>query len=141
MTTIASDGKCMVSDGYITAGDTVVETNRRKVFKLKSGDLIGFAGNGYNWESVIEYFNRKDCDWPKIVGTQQILFLCKKSGKLFLYDQDGRSFERTGNVSIGSGWHFAIGAMDAGKSPEEAVQIACNRDVHSGGSIFVETLS
>jgi ATP-dependent protease HslVU (ClpYQ) peptidase subunit len=43
---------------------------------------------------------------------------------------DGRSCD-----AIGSGEEYAIGAMDAGLSAKDAVKIACNRDIYSGGRI------
>jgi ATP-dependent protease HslVU (ClpYQ) peptidase subunit len=53
---------------------------------------------------------------------------------------DGRSMAADGQsidppFAIGSGMDFALGAMDAGKSPAEAVEIACRRDPHSGGEV------
>jgi hypothetical protein len=38
-------------------------------------------------------------------------------------------------MTIGSGGAMALGAMLAGKSPKQAVEIACQRDIKSGGDI------
>lgn len=35
-----------------------------------------------------------------------------------------------GIIAVGSGYQFALGAMEAGKSPTEAVRIACRRDLN-----------
>jgi ATP-dependent protease HslVU (ClpYQ) peptidase subunit len=142
VTTVACDGKRMASDGYISAGDVLVETNYRKVHKLEDGRILGFAGNGYNWEPVIDYFKStaKNKKWPTISGNSSILLL-EPNGRCLLYDNEGRSFERTVPVAIGSGWQFALGAMDNGASVEEAVLIASKRDLATGGTIFIEELS
>lgn len=41
------------------------------------------------------------------------------------------------HIAFGTGSHFALGAMDAGAEVKEAIQIACQRDVYSGGEIDV----
>jgi ATP-dependent protease HslVU (ClpYQ) peptidase subunit len=129
----------MSSDGYITTGEVVVETNYKKVYKLKDGRLIGFSGNGYNWKPILDYFNGHRKKWPQINGNTSILLL-ETNGRAYVYDSDGRSFERTVPVAIGSGWMFALGAMEAGASTEKAVWISARRDVCTGGSVFTETL-
>lgn len=143
MTTIACDGKTMVSDGMITTGDVTVETTRQKVHRLKDGRLVGFAGNAYNWKPVLDYFNHKNpkkAQWPKIVGSNSILVL-ERDGRCVIYDADGRTFERTPPLAVGSGWMFAIGAMDAGMSPLGAVHIASKRDIATGGKTFTLNLN
>lgn len=40
-------------------------------------------------------------------------------------------------VAIGSGSSYAIGALDAGASPEDAVKIACRRDANTGEPVTV----
>lgn len=40
-------------------------------------------------------------------------------------------------VAIGSGGAYAIGALDAGASPEDAVKIACRRDANTGEPVTV----
>ena len=39
------------------------------------------------------------------------------------------------SIAIGSGSKYAIGAMDCGKTAQEAVQIAARRDTGTGGTI------
>lgn len=42
--------------------------------------------------------------------------------------------------AIGSGGSFALGAMDAGASAEEAVKIACKRDLYTSEPVEVEKI-
>lgn len=141
MTTIVCDGKRMASDGYISAGDVLVETNYRKVHKLQDGRLIGFAGNGYNWQPVLDYFNSdaKKKKWPHITGGCSIIVL-EKDGRVLMYDSEGRIFERSVPAAVGSGWQFALGALDVGATVEQAIEAAAKRDLATGGTIFVEEL-
>jgi len=63
------------------------------------------------------------------------------SGELYLYE--GRtdvSMPVKQPFSTGSGSVYAVGAMDAGASAEEAVNIACYRDPYSGGDVQVMSL-
>jgi ATP-dependent HslUV protease subunit HslV len=131
----------MASDGYISSGDTLIETEYKKVHKLKDGSIMGFAGNGYNWQPVMDYFNSdsKKKKWPHITGSSSIIHL-QTDGSILVYDNEGRCFQRTAPAAIGSGWQFALGAMDAGFTPQEAVAVAIGRDLASGGAIFVEEL-
>lgn len=41
----------------------------------------------------------------------------------------------SGTYSIGSGYAFALGAMDMGASPREAIEVAATRDPNTGGKI------
>ena len=59
-------------------------------------------------------------------------------GKLIYYSAGNYEEIRNGqHIAFGSGAHFALGAMDAGASVKKAIQIACNRDIYSGGHIDV----
>lgn len=41
----------------------------------------------------------------------------------------------TGTYAIGSGYAFALGAMDMGATPREAIEVAATRDPNTGGKI------
>lgn len=59
-------------------------------------------------------------------------------GKLIYYS--GGNYEEISkgqHIAFGTGSHFALGAMDAGASVKKAIQIACQRDIYSGGEIDV----
>ena len=45
----------------------------------------------------------------------------------------------TGIYGIGSGADYAIGALMAGASVEDAIKIAIKLDINSGGSIQIES--
>lgn len=141
MTTIVCDGRSMGCDGQISSGDTIVETECIKVFKLPDGSIIGFAGNGYNWQSILKYFtsNAKGKKWPELEGHQDTLLL-KPDGSILMYDHEGRPFQRTAPVCIGSGWKFAVVAMDITNDIKTAIEAAIKRDSFSSGKITILSL-
>ena len=137
MTTITCDSKSMAADGLITSNDLILQEDAVKIFRLDDGSLVGFAGNTYNWQSVIDYFN--DCikmtsnpSWPEVTGNHAILRLMP-DGKAYTYDNKGRKWPRPTPTAIGSGRDYAMGAMLAGASPAKAVFFASKLDTHSGG--------
>lgn len=132
----------MGCDGQITFGDTIAETDCLKVHRLDDGSLVGFAGNTYNWEVILDFLNSKSRTkkWPEIAGYQDTLIL-ETDGSIFLYDHLGRRFERTSPVAIGSGAKYALAALDCGADIKEAIEVACKRDIHSSGTIRVVELN
>jgi 20S proteasome alpha/beta subunit len=60
-------------------------------------------------------------------------------GTVLSYDNKGRCLTEELPTATGSGREFALAAMDLGASPEEAVKIACERDMMSGGNITALT--
>ena len=56
------------------------------------------------------------------------------------FDEDREMVRVMTPFAIGSGDDFAIGAMEAGASPEAAVVIAAKRDTGTGGEITVLSL-
>lgn len=135
MTTIATDGKSMAGDGRITEFDRVCLSNHQKVVRLKDGRIVGFSGNAYNWDEYAAWLNNGG-DPPKVHETFGALVL-SPDGTLCSYDEFGRRFPEAAPYAIGSGSALAIGAMDAGMTAERACEIACARDVWSGGKITV----
>lgn len=139
MTTIVTDGHSMACDGLITSGDTIIENDRNKIFKLKDGSIVGFAGNTFNWQELIKWFETDPIirgKWPKVTGNCAIIHLLT-DGSVLTYDEEGRTWSRPSKNAIGSGRNYALGALDAGLPAVRACNIASLRDVHSGGTIRV----
>jgi ATP-dependent protease HslVU (ClpYQ) peptidase subunit len=71
-------------------------------------------------------------------GEQRFRFIMAVGGELFDIADD-LSVCRTddGFYGVGSGADFALGALAAGATPEEAVNIACRFSVYSSGPLLV----
>lgn len=142
MTTIATDGKSMAGDGLvIDHRETVVDTERRKVFRLADGRIIGGAGNAADvdaWRAWLEGGKDGACpiDSDRFAG-----LILSPDGTVHWVDHKGREMETPVPSACGSGQDFAYGAMAVGASAALAVAAAASRDAYSGGTITVEHLS
>lgn len=155
MTTIAYRNSILVSDGQVSFGERIDQMNLKKVRKI-NGCLVGGAGR---LTSVLQFFSWFEgwSDAQLVQGeaphvqvfipeglededfTGLVVFT---DGVVFMYEGGKRSYELVNSeyYAIGSGADFALSAMDAGATAEEAVKVAIKRDVFSGGEIFVEEL-
>lgn len=71
-------------------------------------------------------------DWPWGVALVVI------QGRIFHIDHDFAVYEAARDWDgIGSGAHYAIGALAAGKSVEKALEIAAEHDLYTGGELHV----
>ena len=155
MTTIATRNGVMVSDGQVSFGDRIDQTNLKKVRKI-NGCLVGGAGR---LSSVLQFFNWFE-EWsnaqvvqgesphvqvfiPENIDDEDFTgIVVFTDGVIFMYEGGKRCYEIVGAeyYAIGSGADFALSAMDAGASAEDAVKVAIKRDVFSGGELFIEHL-
>lgn len=140
MTTIATDGKSMAADGLaVDHCDTVITETRSKLRRLKDGRIAGGSGNSFDLTSWFEWLDAgKKGDCP--VQSEQFAGLILSSEGVLWVDYKGRETSVPTPSATGSGQDYAYGAMEAGASPEQAVLIACKRDIHSGGEVTVLSL-
>jgi len=135
---MASDSRC--SDEH----DTHV-TSTKKVYRLSNGALYGYAGDSDDRD--LRALLSKST--PRKMPTRAQLATLKTDAKVIVVFPKGQCYtieiefdkEKTNDwvasvdlitdeiVAVGSGYQFAMGAMEAGKSPAEAVRIACRRDL------------
>jgi hypothetical protein len=138
VTTIATDGKSMAGDGRCHDHcDTLVDDAKCKVFRLPDGRIVGGSGNSFDvdsWRLWVAGGKIGDCP----IESEQFAALILLTDETVLWvDHKGRETITPPPVAIGSGQDFAYGAMEAGLSAEQAVQVACRRDTRSGGKITV----
>lgn len=136
MTTIATDGKTIAADGQSTAGDMVTSLESVKLARLPDGSIIGGCGDLSPMRRAINCLHAPDAHPDDFTGEFTLLRLYP-DGKIVSYEGCLFAFELPAPVAIGSGREFAMGAMLAGKKPSEAVEIAKQRDIYSGGNVLV----
>jgi len=140
MTTIATDGKTIASDSYITS-DILVSRNTVKVFRI-GDEYVGCRGDCDVGDAYMDWLRKgaKPKEKPKIEGEDIEFDAVHLNAKGEVFCVDGVNFAKF-QVDVpyatGSGGPIALGAMLAGKSPEEAVAIAITVDIHSGGKVNV----
>lgn len=136
MTTIAYDGNTLCSDSQSTLGmDFIYENDCKKIY-TEVGPFIalGIAGNFQDAMDVIEViqdFNTIEQIRGFDFGpdTKMTMIGITYQGTLWSYKgTESTELRADQPFAIGSGSDFAIGAIDAGCTAEEAVKIAARRD-------------
>jgi ATP-dependent protease HslVU (ClpYQ) peptidase subunit len=137
VTTIATDGRSMAADGQSSLdGGQIICTTKKKIYRLSDGSLLGGAGTTWELDKAVEWLN----------GDQQAPAPKLKDFAGLKLTPDGRAFYCTEPLqfsqidvpaAVGSGQELAVGAMLAGASPKQAIEVAIKRDPHSGGRILV----
>lgn len=143
MTTIAWDGEVLAVDSLGVMNDIIVDQKTRKLF-LNIGDYKAVAICGHYDEMLsfvywLKELNSKEA--PKAEGTAVCI---DQENNCYVYhcQKVARRIPATAPYANGSGFELALGAMDAGVSARNAVEIACKRDIFSGGEInFYSTVS
>lgn len=148
MTTIAYDGRYVVADGRSTVGNLVTGKKARKIWVidltingLTEKAIFAGAGSYQSINMVRSHLEREDFLMAEVVPE---LEPGSFSGMVVL--QDGRCYvledrlvpmEQEYPTALGSGTDYAMAAMALGKSAVEAVRVACDLDVYSGGELMV----
>lgn len=137
MTTIATDGQTMAADGRLTSLDIVFNSQCNKLRRLRDGSIAAGAGESGAIRKIIAWVEDGGTQ-PKTKGARVLVL--RPNGKLELADGGDGLIEVEAPIGIGTGGDIAIGAMEAGASPAEAVAIAARRDPFTGGDIQVMEL-
>lgn len=143
MTTIAYKDGVLAADTLITCGDH--RDGYTEKVKRIGGVLLAAAGSAIQADRFFEWAQRgfhpadrpsdipedEKCNWLRV----------ESDGSLSVW-ANGSSWKTKpmdGMYALGSGSEYALGAMAAGASPEEAVRIAMKFDTKTGGDITVVT--
>lgn len=136
MTTIAANLKEMAGDSRVTVGS--ISYHADKVFRI--GDsIVGVCGDAGLTTKFLAWF-RKECPSDEIGMTldddHTFGALVLNPRGLFYYSdcaEPDRLHDKY--FAIGSGADIAVTAMTLGKTPTEAVHIACKLDFNSGAPV------
>ena len=124
----------------------------RKIERLDNGRYFLGAGHLYtiglarDWaESDFSEDERPDFDVLYGDQGEDFAFSClviSEDGRIAVLIDDEMQPQAVQDdfLAVGSGAAYAIGALEAGADPEEAVEIAISRDGNSGGPIQVEVI-
>lgn len=150
MTTIAYRNGIMASDSIVTTSDYIVGMTP-KVMRFRNGCLFGAAGDA-DTRAIEKMLSGIKTPRSMPTGKQlAALEVCADcimvwpNGQVFQIDINcpddtkqwkGSVYETTGPYfAIGSGFQFALTAMRLGKSAAEAVEIAAEFDLKTGGPV------
>lgn len=138
MTTIVCDRKSMAADKRVTGGPMFKTT---KIFRVR-GSLLGIAGNVEQALRFVDW-RRNSGPQPQFVETTSIEVIeLTSEGKLFWWGAEMVGIPIEGGCyAIGSGAALALGAMEMGATPKQAIQIASKWDATTGSDVQTLTLA
>ena len=166
---VRRNGKvAMAGDGQVTAGETVMKGNARKVRKIYDGKILtGFAGSVADaftlfdkFETKVKELNgdltRSAVELAKLWRTDrslsklEALLLVADSSKILLISGDGNVIEPENDViAIGSGGNYAYAAAlayldssdySAKEIAEKSLKIAGDICIYTNNNVTVEEL-
>lgn len=138
MTTIVADRKGMAADKRITGTVAVFKTP--KLYRV-NGSVIGYAGNVEQALQFIEWRRHPDTKPTFSEPSFEILELTS-DGRLMWWGSEMIAVPiEDDHYAIGSGAAYALGAMAAGATVKEAIQIAAMYDANTGTEVQTLTLS
>lgn len=134
MTTIAVNGRSMAGDGITTCNGHIL-AYPQKVNRAPDGSLFGATGLTTQCEKFRQWMmSDPQPDFPSFDEDFCALIL-RPNGKVYWIDKHNAYIEYAMPAAIGSGSEYAIGAMMAGRTPKQAVEIAAMRDRSTAGDI------
>jgi hypothetical protein len=93
--------------------------------------IVGYAGNSGDIGAVFGWLSNPVDKAPRVKNTELIVLTSNK--EIYTnYNLNGWTFVDKPYYSIGSGSHFAMGAMAVGKGSAKAVAVACEMDPATG---------
>lgn len=136
MTTIAYRDGVLAADSLVTLGETALPGATKKITRLPSGDLFGFCGALADGMMLLKALLDEEEDLPTWRGGTTGVLIEKKTGRISVYEGHGPFiYEPARFGAWGSGMEFALGALAAGASAEQAVKIATKFDINSRGPV------
>ena len=142
MTTIATDGKTIAGDGLRTFCDEITGTNHKKI-RIVDGKIYTFTGSAALFSPAIKWYavgaNLKAL--PKAEDNHWVLVVIDQSGITRITSAMPWPEQFDPPFCLGAGEDFALGAMRAGLSPEEAVRLTAKHFTHTGGEIQVVNIA
>ena len=145
MTTIAYDGNIIAADGQVTDDDTITDTEVIKLYNFvtEGGADVVVAYTGAlegktrfeSWASCQAISDSQEDLWAEL-ELEGLVFEALVVGKNCLSFEEGRHPSLChGAQALGNGAKFALAAMKCGKNAIEAVEIASQLDIYTGGKI------
>lgn len=142
MTTIATDGATIAADGLVQSNGIVATRSFRKIV-VEDCVIYALAGTMCMLRPLIEWVKAgadperapktAESDW----GCLLVIDGLGKEGARCYFSKAPYPDSVDFPFAIGSGREIALGAMKAGKTPRQALDIAADCDIYSGGEIQV----
>lgn len=136
MTTIACDGKVIVTDGQGSDGNSINCGYFKKIHKLSDGRYIACCGNADDSVLFKDWLEAGEIKKDKPDVEDGFAAIAMDSvGGVKLYTRKLIPIDSDVPVFLGSGYELAMGAYEACGDIVKSVEIACKFDNNSGGVI------
>lgn len=133
----------MACDLQMTQHNMITWKIKTKVFQFNANAaypdadfIVGFAGTANDLMEAVDYFSNPE-DYkkaPKLANLTGLVLTSK--GGIYMFDRVDRwLLIDTPYAAIGSGSLYALGAMESGKTPKEAIKVASKWDPYTGMGI------
>ncbi len=139
MTTIALNKNQIAGDLQMTHSNGITFKSTSKLFTFDNKliypqpFIVGFCGDVDSAINIMDFFRDPENYKGKKVNKGCEFVVLTKDKKMYTFSDPTKWLPLIGKFyAIGSGSHFAMGAMEVGKTPKEAVQIAIKLDKGSG---------
>jgi ATP-dependent protease HslVU (ClpYQ) peptidase subunit len=139
VTTVAWDGITLAADSQTTLNGKAILLDSRKLCRLSDGRLVGFAGNTGAQINFEKWLEGEIKDYPKGEYSAVVINL-DGSARCYENENDGGYWEVSAPFARGSGETVALTAMICGKNAVEAVLLATQIDIYTGGPVQYLTL-
>lgn len=128
---IAADRQLTHANGIIfKSGSKLISYNNPQFYPTKF--VVGYAGSVDLCFKILDCFNTDNWKLPKKWESVEFLVLTEDH-KLFTFSDPHKWYPVENDFyAMGSGSHFAMGALQTGLTAKEAVQVACKLDRNSG---------
>jgi hypothetical protein len=137
MTTIVWDGTTLATDSLISVNGSTYN-HAQKLFRLDNGEWVAFAGEQQGWWEVMEWLNAGSPRHAKPHVSRIEMIIVGPDGVFEMFDRLVR-MPVTGPIAYGTGWKWALAAIDHGKDAVAAVEYAATRDHDTGGEVQAVT--
>lgn len=138
MTTLVYANGQLSSDSQVTEDNTVVGWIK-KIGKTADGHLYGTTGRADSIEIFAKWCETREGDPPNDPDekgeNQSTRVLITPDGRVREWEKFGWSECVAPFFAWGSGANIARGALAAGATIEQAIEVACTYDVYSGGEV------
>jgi ATP-dependent protease HslVU (ClpYQ) peptidase subunit len=136
-TTIVWDGKYLACDTQASYGHSRATVATKIVYSPARQEWMGFAGDLAFYHRVKSWFLNSKSPISDLKGDFGVVVVNQK-GVCRHYGGGLSSYvEIEGPFAIGSGSEYALGAVCAGRSAKEAVQIASHLDIYTNDRVII----
>lgn len=137
MTTIAWDGKTLAADRRTSSDRILVGVKTKIAKRKKDGALVAAAGPSSVARAFLEWFQKGEKGPSPLLGKTEPsqAVIIRPNGDVESHDNEGWYPTGVQYYTNGSGWEIALGAMHAGATAKEAVEIASKLDGATGEGV------